>query len=336
MSDSVRVSFEEMHRVFSRVLCDLGIEEARALRCAEIFAENTRDGVVSHGLNRFPGFVDSVKSGLVDPVAKAEQVSSMGAIEQWDGRRGIGPLNAETAMKRAIALARANGMGCVGLRNNNHWMRGGSYGLMAAEENSIGICWTNTIALMPPWGAIEKRVGNNPLVVCIPRKEGPVLLDMAMSQFSNGKLEVLTRSGQQLPMVGGYDGEGKLTTDPQAILASQRALPIGFWKGSGLALALDLMGTLIAGGDSTLEISRREQETRVSQVFMAIHLESLGSPEEIDRKVNAIVEDFCAAVALDGASDVRYPGEGMLARRRESLARGISVDAELWNRVLDM
>ena len=191
-------------------------------------------------------------------------------------------------------------------------MRGGTYGLQAAGEGCIGICWTNTIALMPPWGSSMRKIGNNPLVICIPRGEEPILLDMAMSQFSNGKLEVLRRRGEQLPLAGGYDEQGQLTTDPNAILESFRALPIGYWKGSGLALVLDLMASLLAAGDSTGEISRRGEETGVSQVFMAIDVESGMGAANTGEKVDAVIHDFLDTQPLEGGAKVRYPGRACL------------------------
>ncbi|MBI9082288.1 MAG: 3-dehydro-L-gulonate 2-dehydrogenase [Desulfobacterales bacterium] len=333
MRSMKRIRFDEIWQELTRILLALGFEDSKAKRCAHIFTENTCDGVASHGLNRFPRFVAEVKSGLVNTQVEPELVRSLGAIEQWDGMRGVGLLNAEKAMMRAIELSRGHGIGCVGLSNTNHWMRGGTYGLQAAAAGCIGICWTNTIALMPPWGSSGRKIGNNPMVVCIPRGDDPVLLDMAMSQFSNGKLEVLRRRGEQLPLAGGYDENGELTTDPNAILESSRALPIGYWKGSGLVLVLDLMASLIAAGDSTREISQREEETGVSQVFVAIDLVSRMETANVDGKVNAIIADFLSAPPLKGAPKVRYPGQGMFATRRENLKTGIPVEPELWEAI---
>jgi 3-dehydro-L-gulonate 2-dehydrogenase len=331
-----RIPFDEIWQELTRVLLAVGFEDSTAKRCAYIFTENTCDGVASHGLNRFPIFVTDVKTGLVKTRVEPELVNSFGALEQWDGKRGVGLLNAEKAMKRAIELSRGHGIGCVGLRNTNHWMRAGTYGLLAAEAGCIGICWTNTIALMPPWGSAKRKIGNNPMVVCIPRAEGPVLLDMAMSQFSMGKLEALSRRGEDLPLAGGYDENGALTTNPNAILKSGRSLPIGYWKGSGLALVLDLMATFIAAGDSTKTISQREKETGVSQVFIAIDIVSQIGTANVEEKVNSIIHDFLNAPTLKDSPKVRYPGQGMLASRRENLEKGILVDRELWQMIQQM
>ena len=228
-----RVAFQTLYDEFYSVLTAVGFSDQRAALCAKLFAENQRDGVYSHGLNRFPGFVASMKQKKVDFSASPEKVKSLGALEQWDGKRGVGLINAHACMQRAIELAQQHGMGGVGLKNTNHWMRAGAYALQAADNNCIGICWTNTTPLMPPWGSAEKKIGNNPVAFAIPRDRGHILLDMAMSQYSNGKLEVLRRQGQQLPLPGGYDNQGKLTQNPGDILESRRALPIGYWKGAG-------------------------------------------------------------------------------------------------------
>ena len=110
-----RISFDEIWRELTRILLASGFEDSRAKRCASIFTENSCDGVDSHGLNRFPGFVEAVKTGLVKTGAEPVFVRSLGVIEQWDGMRGVGPLNAEKAMGRAIELSREHGLGCVGL-----------------------------------------------------------------------------------------------------------------------------------------------------------------------------------------------------------------------------
>jgi 3-dehydro-L-gulonate 2-dehydrogenase len=173
-----------------------------------MFARTTESGVYSHGVNRFPRFIQQLDNGDIIPEAKPQRVTSLGAIEQWDAQRSIGNLTAKKMMDRAIELASDHGIGLVALRNANHWMRGGSYGWQAAEKGYIGICWTNSIAVMPPWGAKECRIGTNPLIVAIPST--PItMVDMSMSMFSYGMLEVNRLAGRELPVDGGFDDEGQ-------------------------------------------------------------------------------------------------------------------------------
>src|SRR5215472_16862171 len=256
----IRLPIQEVQEVLREVLEKLGVSHEPAEHCARLFAESSRDGVYSHGLGRFPRFVRGIRNGLVNVHATPELVAARGPMERWNGRGGVGNLNAWQSMERAIALARTHGTGCVALARTNHWMRGGTYGWQAAEAGVIGICWTNTMPNLPPWGASDPRVGNNPLVIAVPRPQGPVVLDMAMSQFSYGALASYRERGELLPLAGGFDSQGQLTNDPGAIETSARPLPIGYWKGSELALMLDLMAGLFSGGQFTHQITADPEE----------------------------------------------------------------------------
>ena len=324
-----RISFAKLKDAFVAALLKAGLSKDRAELCGRLFAENQRDGVYSHGLNRFPGLLAKLRAGRLDGTAEPECVKALGVLEQWDGKMGIGLVNAHLAMGRAIEIAKANGMGCIGLRNTNHWMRAGAYGLQAADAGCIGMCWTNTTPLMPPWGATEKRIGNNPMTMAIPRKEGHILLDMAMSQYSNGKLEVLQARGETLPIAGGFDTEGNLTCDPGAILDSKRALPIGYWKGSALAIVLDTLAALLSAGQTTHDIGAQGDEHAVSQTYIAIDVTSLNGRELCERIVNGIIDDL-----HEVHESARYPGEGMLRTRRESLEKGVLVEEDQWEELL--
>jgi 3-dehydro-L-gulonate 2-dehydrogenase len=319
----MRVPFETLHGKLAAVLRKAGMAEDRADLCARLFAEASRDGVASHGLNRFPRFLRMIANGVVDLDARPSRIAAHGALERWDGRAGPGNLNAHDAMARAIVVGREHGIGCVALANTNHWMRGGSYGWQAADAGVIGICWTNTLANLPPWGASDPRVGNNPLVIAVPRRQGHVVLDMAMSQFSVGALASYRRRGEPLPVAGGYDQAGALTRDPAAIEASGRLLPIGFWKGSGLALVLDLLAAHVSGGHATHEIPLDpELESGLSQVFITIQPHS-----------DSDLADRVIASLHAGTGEIRYPGERTLETRSRSLADGVEVDEGIWREV---
>jgi 3-dehydro-L-gulonate 2-dehydrogenase len=325
---AMRVPFDELYETMRRALAAAGMAGERADLSARLFAEASRDGVASHGLNRFPRFMRMIAGGVVDVAARPHLVAAHGAVERWDGARGPGNLNAYEAMARAIALAREHGAGIVALANTNHWMRGGSYGWQAADAGTIGICWTNTLANLPPWGASDPRVGNNPLVIAVPRAAGHVVLDMAMSQFSIGGLTAYRMRGEPLPVAGGYDTSGVLTHDAAAIEASGRLLPAGFWKGSGLSLLLDLTAALLSGGQATHQIPLDpDLETGLSQVFIAID-PSLGGDVDRDRLADAVIAHVHA-----GEGAVRYPGERTLETLRDSLAHGVIVDPLIWDAV---
>jgi 3-dehydro-L-gulonate 2-dehydrogenase len=334
----LRVPYADLYAALLRATQHLGLRGERAALCARLFAETTRDGVYTHGLDRFPRFAEMIANGSIDvnaePTHLAGEAGSAAAIsiERWEGHLGPGNTNAYAAMERAIALARQFGLGGVALANTNHWMRGGSYGWQAADAGIFALCWTNTLANLPPWGASTPAVGNNPLVIAVPRPGGAhVVLDMAMSQFSYGALSAYSARGQQLPVPGGYDQAGNLTTDPAAIEASQRALAIGYWKGSGLSLVLDLLAAMLSGGRATHQIPRQStRESGVSQIFLAIDPSRFAATEELDRIAGGILDSLRAATPVDPAKPVRYPGEHTLQLRQENLELGVPVTPAVW------
>jgi 3-dehydro-L-gulonate 2-dehydrogenase len=331
---TLRVPFDELYGALRRAMEGLGLKDERAALCARLFAETTRDGVYTHGLNRFPRFVETVKNGSVIVDAQPLKTAGMGAIERWDGRSGVGNLNAWASMQRAMELAKTHGIGGVALANTNHWMRGGSYGWQAVENGMFAICWTNTLANLPAWGAKSPSLGNNPLVFAVPRAGGHVVLDMAMSQFSYGSLEGYSKRGQPLPVDGGFDEAGNLTKDAAAIEASQRALPIGYWKGSGLSLVLDMMAAMLAGGKATYQIPRESvRETGTSQILLAINPSSVGRAEEMNRIADGIIDFLHHATPVDPGKRVRYPGEQTVQLREENMRLGVPVDPEIWRRI---
>ena len=332
-----RIAYEEMKRQFARVLESRGFSAEDARSAAEIFAQNSLAGVYSHGLNRFPRVVEYLDKGEIDPNARATCVMRMGAIERWDGHRGFGPLNAWRAMERACALAKEYGVGVVALGNNNHWMRGGTYGWLAADLGCIGICWSNTMPNMPAWGGKDRKIGNNPLVMAVPRSNGEhAVIDCAVSQFSYGKIEDCRLRGVQLPVPGGYNEAGELTTDPAEIEKTWRVLPMGYWKGSGLSIVLDLIATVLTNGNSVAKIGTFGDEIGLTQIMIAIDPGKFNTSGETDDIVNGILADVKASVPAQEGGEVFYPGEMELARIRENREQGIPVIEEVWQRVLAM
>lgn len=326
----MRVPYEDLKQAFLRVLLTLPFPEAKAEICAGIFADNSRDGVHSHGLHRFPVFVKYLREGHIDAMAEPECTESLGAFERWRGNGGPGMYNARVCMARAIELAGQHGIGGVVIADTNHWMRGGTYGWQAAEAGCIGICTTNTIANMPPWGGTQARLGNNPLIIAVPRAEGHIVLDMALSQFSYGKLQQYDWDKKPLPVPGGYDAEGRLSTDAGAIRRTERSLPVGFWKGSGLSLVIDALLTALSGGRNVAQITSNTYDGGNSQLFLCIR--PGGFPPAL---VEEIIDYARGSATLEGQS-ILYPGESALAQRRRSELEGVEVNETAWGKLLAM
>lgn len=326
-----RIPFEVLEAEFARVLQKKGCNAADAALSARLMAETSCDGVYSHGVNRFPRVVSYIDKGYIRLDAKPVMTASFGALEQWNGNLGLGNVNAKLAMDRAIALARTHGIGCVGMGNTNHWLRGGSYGWQAAEAGCVGLCWTNTQPNMPAWGAQDRRIGNNPLVLAVPRAQGHVVADLAMAQFSYGQMEATAMRGDTLPVPGGYDEQGNLSCDPVEIAKTWRVLPIGFWKGSSLSIVLDLVAAAIGGGLSCEGIGKLGgDEYALSQIFIAIDAQRIAGEAALEALINETLDTIHASQRVNPDQAPLYPGERSLATRKDNLAHGIPVDEAVW------
>jgi len=328
--------YDLINATLYKVMLKNGFDEDGATLNARIFTESTLDGYHSHGVNRFGEFIKNVHKGIVKPMMRPILAESLGVLERYDGQQGAGPSNAHLCMERAIQLSKANTIGCVALRNSNHWMRGGAYGWQAAASDCIAICFTNTMPNMPPWGGRTNTTGNNPLIMAVPRKEGHVVLDMSLSQFSYGKIYESHLRGRTLPFPGGYNMEGNLTDVPGEIMESRRILQTGYWKGSGLSIMLDLFSTLLSKGMSTSAIGKLDGETALSQVFLCINAADLGDSEAREVVCKDIIAHFTSSEAQQEEHPVRYPGESTLARRKKQRIEGIEVDDTIWSKILDL
>lgn len=331
----VLVKYNDLLLTLKSILLSNGFSDSGADKCSEIFAENTLVGVHSHGVNRFKLFVQLVKDGNINPLANPSLIKNFNGFEQWDANLGPGPLNADKMTDRVMELSDEYTIGCVALRNSNHWMRAGYYAWKAAERGNIFICWTNTIPIMPPWGGKSPTTGNNPIVFGVPRKEGNVVLDMALSQFSYGQLANHARTKTELPFEGGYDKNGELSKNAKHILDTHRTLPIGLWKGSGLSLLLDMIATILSGGKSTFDLGKDNVDSAMSQVFIAIDPSKFSSKEIIEKSVNEILNFYRSSESLD-ESKISYPGERIIKNREKYLKNGIPVDEKIWNDIIKL
>ncbi len=331
-----RISFDQMQDVLFKLFVKNSFTENNAQLMANTFTESTLVGVSSHGINRVPLFIEYVKKGLVKINANAESVETFGSIERWDGNLGPGIINATICTNRAVELAKTHGMGLVALRNTNHWMRGGTYGSQAANAGCISILFTNTKPNMPPWGGKDSRIGNNPFVISIPREQGNIVLDMALSQFAFGKINDYKLRGQKLPFFGGWDENNQLSDDPEKILFKERGLPIGYWKGSALSMVLDMLAALLSAGNSTYKISLKEFETGISQVFLCIYPKMFKDEKLQQNLINDIINYTHDVDPMHSGEKVYYPGEQSSLTRAKNLKEGILVNERVWKKIMEL
>ena len=335
-SNILQIPADQMKQVLEKLFLKYAFSPEKAKLMANTYTESTIDGVNSHGINRVPLFIEYVEKGEIIIDAEAEKVESFGSIERWDGNLGPGIVNATKCTDRAVDLAKEHGMGLVALRNTNHWMRGGAYGRRAADKGCISILFTNTQPNMPPWGGKHSRLGNNPIIISIPRKEGHIVLDMAISQFAFGKIKDYGLKGEKLPFPGGWDDNDVLSNEPKKILGNERGLPIGYWKGSALSMVLDMLATVLSAGDSTSKIGKKDYEVGISQVYICIYPEIFHDKELQEKLLQEIIDYTHDVEPMQSGDRTYYPGEGTLRKRAKNLKDGMPVSREVWDKVLEL
>ena len=332
----IYVQYEEAVKRMARGL-ERFLNAQDAKRFAEIFAGNSLDGVYSHGMNRYPRYLSDMESGLCDAkVTQAERVSGLGGLEVWDAHFGVGPLIAQQMAERAIELARTHGIACVALRNNSHWLRAGRYGLMMADAGMMGLCMTNTCMNLVAYGAKEPSTGNNPITIAIPRRAGSLVMDMAVSQYAFGKLEIMAQEGGMLDTPCGYDTDGNLTNDPQKIVESGLMTPMALWKGSALSIMIDLMVSMLSLGRTSLEIGTpADGEKGMSQMFVCMNPAAVIDMDKAEAQMEKTIAFLNSLEPKDGVHGVHAPGENLEKTRARNRECGIPVTEDTWQKIVN-
>jgi len=333
----MKLEFHEIKNEIKRVFVKYGMEESKAEICAKIHTESTNDGIYSHGTNRVARFIDYVKKGWVNVNAEPTLEKDFGAIQVFNGNMGPGILNALHGTDAAIELAKKYGIGLVGLKNTTHWMRGGTYGLYAANKGYVAIMWTNTESCMPPWGGKDCKLGNNPFVMAIPGSDGkpPLQLDMAISQYAYGKLQVTRLAGKKLPFPGGFDKNGNITDDPGAIEDSMRIMPIGYWKGSSFSFMLDILGSILTDGIGAADLDKKGMGScgGASQVLIIIDPSKISSNDYMSELIEKASAHIKSSTPSENSTGIFTPGEDYIKFRKDHDENGIFVDDTVWDEI---
>jgi 3-dehydro-L-gulonate 2-dehydrogenase len=176
--------------------------------------------------------------------------------------------------------------------------------------------------------------------MAIPSAEGPVLVDMAMSQFANGKLEVAKQKGESLPMPCGWDESGNLTNDPETVLKTKRLLQTGYWKGSAFAMAMDMACIVSSLGMSTPKIDEiiktKGVETGHSQIFIAINCAAVADPQTADRLLKEAEMAYLASEPDGSGTPIHIPGRLISEKHAQAEADGVPVLEATWKKILEL
>jgi L-2-hydroxycarboxylate dehydrogenase (NAD+) len=305
-----------------------GLPPADAARIAELMTEADLTGADAHGIFRLPHYIRRLEAGGVNPTPHITVNQTAPATALVDGDNGMGHLVMSRAAETAIALARECGIAWVGATHSNHASTAGIYAEMPVHHGMIGLYAAVANANhMAVWGGAELLLGTNPLGIGVPSGAGPLVLDMATTVVSYGTVKKYALEGRAMPegwFVNARTGEP--LTDPKRS-AEGVLLPIGGYKGAGLAMMLGLLaGTLngAAFGKDVVDFNADDtSETNTGHFICAIDIKRFIPLDAFTAQVDRHMDDFHASQRLPGFDAIRLPGERRRACREERLRDGI-------------
>ncbi len=341
MTGALRVPAGALERLVRESFTGLGLEAEDAAAAAAVLLYANLRGIPSHGISRLPAYMRRVGAGSARGTAGMRVVAERGGLVRVDAAGALGPAAALRATDLAIERAAAHGLGVVALGGAGHFGAAGFYAMRAARAGMLALVASNGPAGIAPHGAGAPFLGSNPLAIAAPipgRDE--FVLDIATSVVARGKVIAARDAGEPIPAGVAIDATGQPTTDAEAALAGS-LLPFGGAKGSGLAMAIQLLAVLLAGADFDRDAAPMfgdpARRQNLGQIFLVLDPAGIA-----DRSGPARLGDLMAALhrlpPREGEGSVRYPGERAAQRERESLRLGVVVEArelEAWARACD-
>jgi LDH2 family malate/lactate/ureidoglycolate dehydrogenase len=307
---------------------DIPTRDARAI--AELMTRADVNGSEGHGVFRLPQYIRRIKGGAVNVRPNIRIERQAGAMALVNGDNGMGHLVMKYATEIAIEKAKTAGVAWVGAKWSNHAGPASLYASMPLEHDMIGLYMAvGSANHLPPWGGIDMLLSTNPLAVAVPAgEEAPIVLDMATTVAAYGKVKTKAQRGESMPLGWMIDRQGQPLTDPKRANEGF-LLPIGEYKGYGLALVIGLLsGTLngAAMGREVVDFNADDTTpTNTGHAIVAISVEAFEELAQFKRDVDALIRDLRSSRKLPGVDRIWLPGEQSHAKRQDRTRRGVPI-----------
>jgi LDH2 family malate/lactate/ureidoglycolate dehydrogenase len=321
----------DLARFCERILEAAGVPRHKAeVTAACLVASNLR-GVDSHGIQLLPFYIDQLLAGEMDAAADGRVISESGSCLHFDGQNALGQWVADTCCRHAIRIAAEHGLALIVAKESNHFGAAAWWAQKMRAAGQIGIVMCNASPIVPPWQGKQGRTGTNPICMSVP---GPWLLDMATTTVAAGKIFKAFLNGQpEIPAGWAFDSEGRPTTDTQAAYKGM-LMPLGGYKGSGLAMMVEILCSVLSGGAMANEVGGirfRGKTVRVSQMFMAIDVARFMPVEEFTARVEQLVNLMKTTPTAPGYDEVMVAGDPEWRTEAERTRNGIPIADGNWD-----
>lgn len=343
--EGIRLPEAALRRFAQGLFAHYGFSQEDSAVIADVLLTADLFGIQSHGVQRLMRYYKALEAGEVAVDARPEVVYETPVSATLDAHRAMGPLVGAQAMRRAIDKAGTCGVGLVAVRNSSHYGIAGYYTQMALKADLVGVCMTNTEAILVPTFGAQPVLGTNPIAFAMPADPIPFWFDAAMTVVPRGKLEVYAKDGAPLPPGWALDAAGRESRDGGAVVAGIEAgarggiLPLGGWgetqgghKGYGLALMVDLCTAVMSGGLTSPHMKQADGE-HTCHCFWAMDYGIFGDKAAQRQAASQLLQELRQSAKADGQPRIYTHGEKAWASRAEKRMKGIPVQEKTWEEI---
>lgn len=339
MTGSILIDGEVLKDFARRMLVAAGVgEQAAALTADSLVAANLR-AVDSHGVQLLPYYIPHIQKGLMKTDTAGRVVTESGACLLYDGESGLGQEVAAICCDHAVRLGREHGLGAVTARNTNHFGAAAYWGQRISSAGMIGIVLCDASPIVAPWQGREGRLGTNPICLSVPGPDGrPFLLDMATTTVAMGKIYRAAFTEQpEIPAGWAMDSDGRPTTSTQAAMNRGMLMPLGGYKGSGLAMLVEILCGVLSGGAVSNEVGGLrylDKPQKISQFFLAIDVSRFMPLQEFNARMDRLAALVKSAAPAAGYQEVLVAGDPEWRAEQTRRREGIPLDGGVWERLV--
>ncbi len=323
------VSAEKLVRITREIFLAAGASSYEADTVSKHLVKANLRGVDSHGVIRVPRYVEEVKTGRIRLHVKNRIIRETPSTVLIDGNYGFGQVTCKEGMETAIMKAKEAGTGTVAIYNCNHIGSLSDYAMMATAQGMIGACFANSVTVVAPPGGTSAELGTNPICYAIPAgSHAPIVLDMATSITTFGKLLLLKSRGEKAPEGWLFDHEGKPIVEPGGFFGPPRGamLPFGGYKGYGLCLILEILGGGLSGAGCGVRLRGH------NGVFLQVlRIDCFQPLEEFTGEVGRLIDSIKSSRRLAADSEIMIPGEPEQKTEEHRSREGVPLDEATWN-----
>ena len=259
MPATTPLNLEQIFALAYQALCEHGCDHDNADALADTIMRAERDGSHSHGLFRLPAYIKALKSGKANPTAKPKITQTTAALIKCHGDHGFAPIAQRAALPHLITAAKNQSIAMLAITHTHHMAALWPEVEALAEQNLAGFACVSYMPAVAPAGAKQALFGTNPISFAWPRSNNPpMVFDMATASQAMGEVQLAAREGHSVPAGTGLDAKGNPTTDPAAIANGGVLLPFGGYKGSAIAMMVELLAGGLIGESFSYEAKQRD------------------------------------------------------------------------------